>query len=659
MMIPPGECLYAGRKRRKPIQKHKQTASSQKTNPSKRHRDRLNTELDRLASLLPFTTEIISKLDKLSVLRLSVSYLRCKSFFQAIQEEPCGKHIAELAGNHQDTKTESVPNGTPRTGGNVVESDLLLESLTGFALVVSTDGLIFYASSSIVDYLGFHQTDVMHQNVFDYIHVEDRQDFRRQLHWAMNPRTQGASLDQTAATEAGDDIVVSSLFNGQEPDVVPLELSSFLTRCFTARVRCLLDSASGFLSMQFQGSLKFLPGQKKKTECGALLPPQLALFCVAMPLMMPTFTELKMKSVAVKSKNKGSILNTLDKTSDKRVRTSRDSCDSSGFLLQNLSTTTTRDSCHYTPWTSLFKDGIRNKEDGYYTQVEPLNFCLSSVGGGPKAQSVNPPWDILTGSSILKGPSGSFILGRQGKSNHPGKSESDRMSPGYHADSHDASQSKLYGGLLNPELERYCEDSMKANNQYTGSHLDCFPGMMVPEMAIKTEQDSDSENGCNIYSMPQNGAWEGNEKPLTMGYSEEPQVKTEDDYYEQYTTCQRNKTNMSPALNGLHKYLHMAATRTQKDHKTPQADLLGGGQGGSFVDSNAYGSGTVEHKGYMQHDNKLNCEFRSHLVHSIKREPIDSPPWPHSGVSQIPLQRNMIPIAMNAIVHKPNPYIYM
>lgn len=65
--------------------------------------------------------------------------------------------------------------------------------------------------------------------------------------------------------------------------------------------------------MQFQGRLKFLHGQRKRTASGALLPPQLALFCVAVPLILPSIAEMKMKSGVMKAKHRTpGVLTSLD-----------------------------------------------------------------------------------------------------------------------------------------------------------------------------------------------------------------------------------------------------------------------------------------------------------------------------------------------------------
>lgn len=54
---------------------------NQPTNPSKRHRERLNGELETVASLLPYDDATIQRLDKLSVLRLAVSFVQIKAHF--------------------------------------------------------------------------------------------------------------------------------------------------------------------------------------------------------------------------------------------------------------------------------------------------------------------------------------------------------------------------------------------------------------------------------------------------------------------------------------------------------------------------------------------------------------------------------------------------
>ncbi|XP_037019809.2 aryl hydrocarbon receptor [Artibeus jamaicensis] len=282
---------YASRKRRKPVQKTIKPIPPEgiKSNPSKRHRDRLNTELDRLASLLPFPQDVINKLDKLSVLRLSVSYLRAKSFFDVALKSSS----ASRSGVKDNSGTEFG------NGLNFHEGEFLLQALNGFVLVVTTDAVVFYASSTIQDYLGFQQSDVIHQSVYELIHTEDRAEFQRQLHWSLNP---------SPCTDSGQRVDEA---NGLprpagylNPDQLPVENSAFMERCFACRLRCLLDNSSGFLAMNFQGRLKYLHGQNKKAKDGTVLPPQLALFALATPLQPPSILEIRTKNFIFRTKHK-------------------------------------------------------------------------------------------------------------------------------------------------------------------------------------------------------------------------------------------------------------------------------------------------------------------------------------------------------------------
>ncbi|XP_076129563.1 aryl hydrocarbon receptor-like [Alosa pseudoharengus] len=288
--------MYAGRKRRKPVQRavKQPPVEGVKSNPSKRHRDRLNSELDRLASLLPFPEEVTSSLDKLSILRLSVSYLRAKNFFSvALKNHNC-KGLTGNSSSHDNNK----PTGL--TDRWIPEGELLLQALNGFVLVTTAEGIIFYSSHTIQDYLGFHQTDVMHQSVFELIHTEDQQEFRRNLHWALNP-PDTAPPDHSPPD--GEPVSNMSLVT-YNPDQLPPENSSFLERSFVCRFRCLLDNSSGFLALNLQGRLKFLHGQNRRLDDGCQVPPQLALFAIATPLQPPSIMEIRTKNMIFRTKHK-------------------------------------------------------------------------------------------------------------------------------------------------------------------------------------------------------------------------------------------------------------------------------------------------------------------------------------------------------------------
>ncbi|XP_061631388.1 aryl hydrocarbon receptor 2 isoform X1 [Phyllopteryx taeniolatus] len=305
--------IYAVRKRKKPLQKIPKLPPPEgdKSNPSKRHRDRLNSELDKLTSLLPFTEEVRARLDKLSVLRLGVGYLKVKSFFNATLKNRqngsswSSKQSPMLGGDVQNALISSTVTSQVASidGVTFSEGDLLLQALNGFVFVVTTEGYVFYSSPTIQDFVGFQQSDVIHQSVFELIHTDDRALFRRQLDFAFNPHFSQQDGIAEGRSEQSSSEVSTNLIT-YDPKVIPPENSSFLERNFCCRFRCLLDNSSGFVALNFCGRLKFLHGQNQVSEVGTQVPPQLALFAIATPLQPPSILEIRTKTLIFQSKHK-------------------------------------------------------------------------------------------------------------------------------------------------------------------------------------------------------------------------------------------------------------------------------------------------------------------------------------------------------------------
>lgn len=234
-------------------QKYKQSI-----NPSKRHRDRLNSELENLAKLLPFPQDVIARLDKLSILRLTSSFLRNKNFFKAaIQKE----------------KNETEANAKAKNF-----SSYFNDALDGFILVITLDGDIFFASESVKNHLGYSQSSVLHQPLETFIHDDDKDEL---LHYLRGKPEKIVELDENGEENLSD-------INGEE-------------REFIVRLKSVLNNGSSDMFKPFK-----ISGRIRKLEMdGDIENLKYALFAFCAPARTSvSVLEIRMKTTLFCSKNR-------------------------------------------------------------------------------------------------------------------------------------------------------------------------------------------------------------------------------------------------------------------------------------------------------------------------------------------------------------------
>ncbi|XP_035220916.1 protein trachealess-like isoform X2 [Stegodyphus dumicola] len=167
-------------------------------------RGKENYEFYELAKLLPLPAAITTQLDKASIIRLSISYLKLRDF-TAHGDPPWSRETSPSA-------SKTIKGGSLRSrSASSVAMDIfeqhqgthILQSLDGFAFALSADGRFLYISETVSIYLGLSQVEMTGSSVFDYIHQQDHAELAEQLgiNLAQSQTTMASSPGSVASDE--------------------------------------------------------------------------------------------------------------------------------------------------------------------------------------------------------------------------------------------------------------------------------------------------------------------------------------------------------------------------------------------------------------------------------------------------------------------------
>ncbi|XP_031438089.1 hypoxia inducible factor 1 subunit alpha b isoform X2 [Clupea harengus] len=110
-----------------------------------------------LANQLPLPHNVTSHLDKASIMRLAISYLRMRKLLNTDVEE------------EEESELDSQLNG------------FYLKALEGFLMVLSEDGDMVYLSENVSKCMGLSQFDLTGSSIFDFAHPCDHEEMREML----------------------------------------------------------------------------------------------------------------------------------------------------------------------------------------------------------------------------------------------------------------------------------------------------------------------------------------------------------------------------------------------------------------------------------------------------------------------------------------------
>nr|XP_032820788.1 hypoxia-inducible factor 1-alpha-like isoform X2 [Petromyzon marinus] len=127
----------------------------------------------QLARELPLPPAASAALDKASVMRLAISYLRLRQLLPPNRLSRCDAAAAAAA-------VEEVEEDHAGESGSSLDA-LTLRALEGFVMVLSSEGDMTYLSDNVGKHLGLPQVEMTGNSIFEFVHPCDQEELREVL----------------------------------------------------------------------------------------------------------------------------------------------------------------------------------------------------------------------------------------------------------------------------------------------------------------------------------------------------------------------------------------------------------------------------------------------------------------------------------------------
>ncbi|XP_053947447.1 protein similar isoform X1 [Anastrepha ludens] len=151
-----------------------------------------------LAQILPLRKEDVNQLDKASVMRIAIAFLKVREMLQLFPK--IQNLIEDLKldidiDDNSNSATQMSVSSTKETNKKfdllkcAEASQFIKQTLDGFLIILSNDGDITYVSDNITDYLGLAKIDILGQQIWEYSHQCDHAELKEALNIKRNGTT--------------------------------------------------------------------------------------------------------------------------------------------------------------------------------------------------------------------------------------------------------------------------------------------------------------------------------------------------------------------------------------------------------------------------------------------------------------------------------------